>query len=279
MGNKSRTDDYKDGNGDRVPSKWDKWNGDMALGWTPDKDTLIELTAGKADGESRYAGRSMDGSQFKRESLGARFEKSNIGEVFQKFEANVYYNYADHIMDNYSLRSPDGGMSEGVTDSGMGDSMDAGMSMDMNMPMAMEVDRRTVGGRVMGTWEWADVELKSGADTQLNTHRNKTDNSWVKDARFHDYGLFSELTWNTTDSSKVVGAFALIVSSWIIFPGKAPQSERTPFLPGLYVSSIPSQKCRSCCMPGLGIQNVSRTTGNCFPPLTGLTAPQTRLIK
>jgi iron complex outermembrane receptor protein len=61
MGNKSRSDDYKDGNGDRVPSKWDKWNGDMALGWTPDKDTLIELTAGKGDGESRYAGRSMDG--------------------------------------------------------------------------------------------------------------------------------------------------------------------------------------------------------------------------
>jgi hypothetical protein len=57
MGNKSRSDDYKDGNGDRVPSKWDKWNGDMALGWTPDKDTLIELTAGKGDGESRYAGR------------------------------------------------------------------------------------------------------------------------------------------------------------------------------------------------------------------------------
>ena len=73
-GNKSRSYDYKDGNGDRVPSKWDKWNGDMALGWTPDKDMLVELTAGKGDGDARYAGRSMDGSQFKRESLGARFD-------------------------------------------------------------------------------------------------------------------------------------------------------------------------------------------------------------
>lgn len=238
MGNKSRSDDYKDGNGDRVPSKWDKWNGDMALGWTPDKDTLIELTAGKGDGESRYAGRSMDGSQFRRESLGARFEKSNIGEVFQKFEANVYYNYADHIMDNYSLRSPDGGMSggmsEGMTDSGMGDSMDAGMSMDMNMPMAMEVDRRTVGGRMMGTWEWADVELRSGADTQLNTHRNKMDNSWVKDARFHDYGLFSELTWNTSDSSKLVGGARLDRVLVDNFSGKG-SSERTDTLPAEFV--------------------------------------------
>ena len=36
IGNKSRSDDYKDGNGDKVPSKWDKWKADVAVGWTPD---------------------------------------------------------------------------------------------------------------------------------------------------------------------------------------------------------------------------------------------------
>ena len=92
VGNQSHSDDYEDGNGDTVPSRWDKWNGDVALGWTPDADTLVELTAGKGDGEARYAGRGMDGSQFKRESLGLRFEKSNIGDVFDKLEAQVYYN-------------------------------------------------------------------------------------------------------------------------------------------------------------------------------------------
>lgn len=233
MGNKSRSGDYKNGNGDRVPSKWDKWNGDMALGWTPDKDTLIELSAGKGDGESRYAGRSMDGSQFKRESLAARFEKSSIGEVFQAFEANVYYNYADHIMDNYSLRSPDSEMAGGMS-SGMGDSMDAGMSMNMNMPMAMEVDRRTVGGRMMGTWVLGDVELKSGADTQLNSHRNKMENSWIKDARFHGYGLFSEITWNTTALSKVVGGGRLDRVLVDNFSGNG-SSERSDTLPAGFV--------------------------------------------
>lgn len=234
MGNKSRSDDYKDGNSNRIPSKWNKWNGDMALGWTPDEDTLVELTAGKGDGESRYAGRSMDGSQFRRESLGVRFEKSNIGEIFQKFETNVYYNYADHVMDNYSLRSSVSGMSEGMADGGTAGAIDAGMSMGMNMPMAMEVDRRTVGARMMGTWEWTDMELKSGADTQLNTHRNKMDNGWVKDARFHDYGLFSELTWSSTDSSKVVGGVRLDRVLVDNFSGKG-SSERADPLPGGFV--------------------------------------------
>ena len=241
IGNKSRSNDYKDGNGDRVPSKWDKWNADMALGWTPDQDTLLELTAGKGDGEARYAGRSMDGSQFKRESLGMRFEKSNIGEVFDKFEANVYYNYADHIMDNYSLRSSgdsmsamdmSGGMSS--MDSSMGSSMDSGSSMNMSMPMAMELDRRTVGGRMMGTWLWSDFELRSGADSQLNTHRSKSDEGWSKDARFHDYGLFSELTWIATEQSKVVSGARLdrvIVDNFT----DNGSSERTDTLPAGFV--------------------------------------------
>lgn len=155
IGNKSRANDYKDGNGDRVPSKWDKWNADIAIGWTPDTDTLLEFSAGKGDGEARYAGRSMDGSQFKRESLGVRFEKSNISDFFDKFEASAYYNYADHIMDNYSLRSPGG-------------------STGMGMRMANRVDRRTLGGRMMGTWTVSDYELKSGVDMQLNTHRKES---------------------------------------------------------------------------------------------------------
>ncbi len=105
VGNDARSDDYNDGNGDTVPSRWRKWNGDIALGMAPDSDTLLELSAGKGDGEARYAGRGMDGSQFARESLGLRFETSSLGPI-DKLETRIYYNYADHIMDNFSLRQP-----------------------------------------------------------------------------------------------------------------------------------------------------------------------------
>lgn len=230
IGNKSRAGDYKDGNGDRVPSKWDKWNGDMALGWTPDKDTLLEMTAGKGDGEARYAGRSMDGSRFRRESLGMRFEKSGIGEVFDKLEANIYYNYANHVMDNYSLRAPGMNMS-----GSMGSAMEHGSAMhSMSMPMAMQLDHRTVGGRMMGTWLWSDYELRSGVDTQLSTHRSKDDDRWDKDARFHDYGLFSELTWLATEQSKVTGGARLdrvLVDNFT----DTGSSQRTDLLPAGFV--------------------------------------------
>lgn len=198
VGNQSRSDDYHDGNDDTVPSRWDKWNGDVTLGWTPDQDTLLELTAGKGDGEARYAGRGMDGSQFKRESLGLRFEKSNLGDVLDKVEAQVYYNYADHVMDNYSLRTPSG--------SGM-----------MGMPMVSNVDRRTMGARVKATWRWADVQLVSGLDAQTNEHRQRggmgvdahKGQAWTKDADFHNYGAFSELTWYVSDADRLISGARL----------------------------------------------------------------------
>ena len=75
--------------------------------------------------------------------------------VLDKLEAQVYYNYADHVMDNYTLRTPSGtGMMAG--------------------PMASNVDRRTLGARIKGTWRWADVQLISGIDAQTNEHRQRS---------------------------------------------------------------------------------------------------------
>ncbi|NWB30802.1 TonB-dependent copper receptor [Pseudomonas gingeri] len=193
IGNQAHADDYKDGNNDTVASRYDKWNGDVALGWTPDADTLLELTAGKGDGEARYAGRGMDGSQFKRESLGLRFEKSDIGDVLDKLEAQVYYNYADHVMDNYTLRQPSGtGMMAG--------------------PMASNVDRRTLGARLKATWRWADWQLIGGLDAQTNEHRARSsmgidtykDLPRTRDADFHNYGVFGELTWYAAEHDRLI---------------------------------------------------------------------------
>jgi len=199
IGNQSQADDYQDGNGDRVPSRWEKWNGEIAVGWTPDVDTVLELTAGTGDGEARYAGRGMDGSQYERKSLGLRFEKSNLGGVLDTLEAQLYYNYADHIMDNFSLRTPN-------------------PSSMMAMPMASQVDRRTLGGRVAATFIWTDVELVSGLDAMSSEHRARSSNYSMMngytdadqfprntDAQFHNYGAFAELTWYAAERNRLIG--------------------------------------------------------------------------
>jgi iron complex outermembrane receptor protein len=187
-----------------VPSRWDKWNGDVALGWTPDADTLVELTAGKGNGEARLGGRGMDSSQLERESLGLKFEKRNLGGVLDKLEAQVYYNYADHIMDNFRLRTPD-------------------PTSSMAMPMASQVDRRTMGGRLAATWKWADVELVTGVDALRSEHRTRNSSynmmtnvytdtdaiAWSKDAVEHNYGAFAEMTWYAAERNRVVSGVRL----------------------------------------------------------------------
>ncbi len=181
-GNTSRADDYEAGDGQRVPSQWDKWNADVAFGWTPDEDTLIELGLGRGDGEARYAGRGMDGSMFDRDSASLRFEKSGFGGVLRRVEASAYRNQVDHVMDNYTLRDPNP------------------MSM-MPMPMAADVDRLTRGGRAALEFAGADWQVTTGVDAQNSRLRSRSSmgrgdayrqQPWADDADLRNRGLFAE---------------------------------------------------------------------------------------
>jgi iron complex outermembrane receptor protein len=101
-------------------------------------------------------GRGMDGSQFARESLGLRFEKKNVTDVIKKIEAQVNYSYNDHIMDNYSLRTPP-----------LVEMSHGGMTMLMPNPMAMQVTRRTLNSRLAMTSEWDQWSLITGSILSL----------------------------------------------------------------------------------------------------------------
>lgn len=183
-GNRSESDDYRDGAGETVPSKWRKWNGDVAVGWTPDADTVLELSAGRGDALTRYAGRSMDGAAFERTSYGLRFERKQLTDSWTGLSANAYYNEADHVMDNYTLRKPNPASS-------------------MPMAMASNVDRRTRGGRVAGDWQWGQVALSAGLDTQDSRHRSRSASGRGtyqhmprnEDAFFRTTGVFAEVTF------------------------------------------------------------------------------------
>ncbi|MEA9389115.1 TonB-dependent copper receptor [Acerihabitans sp. TG2] len=204
LGNKSRASDYQDGTGRRVPSRWDKWNGDLAVGWTPDNTTWMELSMGRGNGEASYVGRGMDGSQFKRESLGAKFEKSEISEVLDKIEAQVYYSYTNHIMDNTTLRKVPTNVAAGKRVGCC-----KARQRAASAARSSNLDRRTTGARVMGTWLWPDFRLQSGLDAQTNTHRGHQKEGWQKDAWFQQYGVFNELTWSRDQHERIIGGARL----------------------------------------------------------------------
>ena len=199
--NRSIADSYQDGAGDTVPSDWEKWNADLALGWTPNEDTWIELKGGKSDGEAVYAGRSMDGSKFARESLGLHLQKKNVSEVIKKVEAQVDYSYNDHVMDNFRLRTPP------TTTMTMN-----GMSMTVPNKMEMEVTRRTLNARVAMTSEWDKVSLMTGIDSQRNKHGGNMimyampsmNSPFKTNMEFESYGAFGELSYALNDQHKLV---------------------------------------------------------------------------
>ncbi|WP_278396783.1 TonB-dependent copper receptor [Acinetobacter venetianus] len=199
--NRSVADDYKDGDDQSIHSNWERWNADLALGWKPTEDSWLELRAGKGDGEAAYAGRTMDGSQFKRESLGLHAEQKNITEVIKKIEAQVDYSYNDHVMDNYSLRTPP------MTTMKM-----HGMEMTVPNKMSMRVDRRTLNTRLAVTTDWDKFSVVTGVDTQQNKHGGdmimyampSMNSPYAEDLKFQSYGAFSEWTYAFDPDQKLV---------------------------------------------------------------------------
>ncbi len=196
--NHTHAQDYADGDGRRVHSRYERWNADATLGWTPGEDTRLELAVGKGDGQAAYAFSGMDGAQFLRESAALKWTQEHLGTHWEKLEVQAYTNYADHVMDNYTLRRPD----------------PASM---MPMAMASEVARRTSGGRVAGSWSWGEVlELQAGLDGSSSVHTGRMggpagsrmgyykDQPRTRDARMQDVGLFAEARWAFGGAQRLV---------------------------------------------------------------------------
>lgn len=186
-GTSTRADDYADGAGRDVHSAYARWSANASVAWTPDDRTFLEFATARSDGEAAYADRSMDGVLFDRENYGLRFKRTALSPLVAAVEARAYYNYVDHVMDNYSLRP---------------------FVASMMMPgrAVSNPDRLTAGalGQVVLT-PTESIRVTAGLDGQRNVHTvrntgNETADPYaakarVRDAKFAQAGAFAEAAW------------------------------------------------------------------------------------
>ncbi len=193
VGSRSAMGDYRDGSGEAVHSEYMRWNLDTAAGWTPGQNTRLEVSSHLSDGQAAYADRGVDGAKFRRLGAGLTFEHRRPGARLSRIDVSTSYNYVDHVMDNYTLRAP---------------------ASAMTMPMAMNPDRTTYGGRAMTTWNWSGLTLETGVDAQANEHRSRNAMRqdltpydtlpWNDDARFVTAGVFVEGDYRAGSRTRVV---------------------------------------------------------------------------
>lgn len=198
---RSASDDYADGDGRKVPSQYERWSAHLSLGVRLGPATRLEATGILSDGEAAYADRAMDGVAFTRENLGLRFshDLADAGWL-TRIEALAYYNYVDHVMDNYSLRpfSP---------------------TAMMQNPSVSNPDRETLGARLLAHLGGGDpLKATLGVEYQANTHTtrrsmNQSAQSYqdlprVRDARLETPGLLAEASHAMGDHRLVGGVRA-----------------------------------------------------------------------
>ena len=193
----NEADDYKDGDGNRVHSEFKRDNQMVQLGVTPSENTTIAGTYERSRAKAAYADRMMDGSKFDRDAWNVRFTQKRLTPWFTELELRYGESEIDHVMDNYSLRTP-GKMPNGMT-----------------MPKrAMNPKRNTDTGNLRATFDWDNLNLQTGVDYMRDKHASRMEmrgegyshKPYMPNQSFKQWGAFAEAAWQHSDSRKwVVG--------------------------------------------------------------------------
>lgn len=198
---RSESGDYRDGDGRRVHSRYERSNMMAAAGWTPDANTQLELSGTVSEGHAAYGYSMMDATRLDRENVGLRFRKNAVSPLIAKIEGQVYYNSVDHVMDNYSLRS--------FTPSPMG-----------TTPSASNPDHRLSGGRGLVVLNATLLTTaKFGVDFRSSRHRVRSTKNQparpyqslprVADAAIDNCGVFGEVAQDLPLHQRLIAGLRL----------------------------------------------------------------------
>lgn len=107
--NNSRSGNYTNGDGREINlTFFDTANDRLAIGYTPDDDTVFEINGLLSEGQMGNATIHMDVTKLDRQNYGMHFKKENINDWFKSIDLKYNYTQVDHTMDDFTLRPNDG---------------------------------------------------------------------------------------------------------------------------------------------------------------------------
>ncbi|QWD79182.1 TonB-dependent copper receptor [Polynucleobacter sp. MWH-Spelu-300-X4] len=181
----SSADDYKDGSGQQVHSKYHRYSAGATLGLTPDHNQRFELSAGRSDGYAAYADRSMDGTKFLRENVSGKAQIKNISDLVQKLELQLSRNTIFHTMSE---------------------------AMRGNPSSYMDVTHDTNAARMVVDLSFSkNTSAKVGLDYSEAIHAGNMPGmgmpNLIDDSKFKNTGLFAEVTKQLSVDQKLIGGY------------------------------------------------------------------------
>lgn len=187
-GTYNKSDDYKDGDGNRVHSAFER-NGQMLqLGITPTTNTDISATYERSRGKAAYADRMMDGSKFDRDAWNIHTSQRNITDWLSEVELRYGQSTVDHVMDNFNLRPLKG------------------------MARLSNPKRKTNTGQFKATMDFGRLNVQAGLDYMRDKRLmrggvNYTQRSFMPDQSFKHWGAFTEWNWQRTDNQNWIAGY------------------------------------------------------------------------
>jgi iron complex outermembrane receptor protein len=184
-GSNSKSDNYKDGNGNEVHSKYHRYSASSSVGVTPDNNKRFELSAGRSNGYAAYADRTMDGTKFLRENIAGKGQIKNISDLVEKIDFQVSRNTIFHTMSKAMRGTPSEYMD--VTH----DTNAARITSDLNLR--------------------ATTKAKIGFDYSQSTHAGNMPAHGYTDIRvdseFKNTALFAEITEQLNKGKKFIAGY------------------------------------------------------------------------
>lgn len=228
-----RADNYEDGSGREVRSAFKQYGGGGEVGLRYGADSLLSLSMERNVVEDAFfAGAGMDApwtaTDTYRFAVEHNFEEAG---AFKGFEASVYGSFVDHVMDNYSLRTPGA------------------------MTMRTDATSDTRGTRLAGVFGFGDVDVTVGGDYRRND-RDATSYSSMMAAI--PPTTISNYTWPGME----------IEDAGLFVEANAPLTAKTDLTAGIRTDFVSVRATKADLLPG-GMGAVSaRTLYNTFYGVT-----------